>query len=79
MAKAAFYHIPKSVIPKTDEERSAGLITTTGDPDLKHCEKDMTFTARKGMIENCFCPATNGRGWRDKLIGVGAVEAMTTQ
>ena len=39
----------------------------------------MTFTTRKGMIANCFCPATNGRDWRDKLIGVGAVEAMTAQ
>ena len=39
----------------------------------------MTFTAQKGMIANCFCPATNGRYWHDKLIGVGAVEAMTAQ
>ena len=39
----------------------------------------MTFTAQKGMIANCFCHATNGRDWRDKLIGVGAVEAMTAQ
>ena len=39
----------------------------------------MTFTAQKGMIANCFCPATNGRDWHDKLIGVGAVEAMTAQ
>lgn len=67
------------MIPQTDEERSAGLIETTGDPDLKHCEKDMTFTARKGIIPRSFCPATNGRDWRDKLIGLSAVEAMTAQ
>ena len=71
--------VPKSVIPQTDKERSAEPITTTSDPDLNHGEKDMTFTVRKGMTVNCFCSALNGRDWRDKLISVGAVEAMKAQ